>query len=148
MAHVRRSALVPYTSGEMYALVDAIEQYPAFLPWCGGAREHERDADTVRATIDIRYGALSRSFTTQNRLQPDKMIEVRLVEGPFRRLEGFWRFEPVADQACRITLDLEFDFAGPLVSMTLGAVFSQIANTMVDGFTRRAVEVYGKREIG
>ena len=147
MAHVSKSALVAYTPAEMYALVDDIERYPEFLPWCGSTHIHERGDDQVRASIDIRYGALQRSFTTQNRMQPGKMIEVKLVEGPFRRLEGFWRFEPLGESACKVVFDLEFDFAGALVSMTLGPVFSQIANTMVDGFAKRAIEVYGKRTV-
>ncbi|RMG29126.1 MAG: type II toxin-antitoxin system RatA family toxin [Gammaproteobacteria bacterium] len=142
---VHKSAIVPYTPREMYDLVDDIESYPQFLPWCGGARVLERTRDTVRASIEIARGAVHKTFTTLNRVQPGKMIEMRLVEGPFRRLEGFWRFDPLGDSGCKVQLDLEFEFASRMMSMVIGPVFNQIANTLVDAFHQRAVEVYGRR---
>ncbi len=145
MPVVNKSALVPYTAEEMYALVDDIESYPDFLPWCRSAREWERSEDEVRASIELAKGAVRKTFTTHNRLQKGKMIEMRLVEGPFHHLEGFWRFEPLADQACKVTLDLEYEFSNPLLKMTIGPVFNQITNTLVDAFCARAVEIYGKR---
>ncbi len=145
MPVVNKSALVPYTAAEMYALVDDIESYPRFLPWCRSAREWERSEDEVRASIELAKGAIRKTFTTHNRLQKDKMIEMRLVEGPFHHLEGFWRFEPLDDNACKVTLDLEYEFSNPLLKMTIGPVFNQITNTLVDAFCARAVEIYGKR---
>jgi len=142
---VQRTALVPYTPREMFDLVSDIESYPQFLPWCSGARVLSREEDEVRASIDISKGALHKTFTTLNREQPGKMIEMRLVEGPFKRLEGFWRFDPLGEGACKVSLDLEFDFATPMLRMVVGPVFSQIANSLVDAFHRRAEEVYGKR---
>ncbi len=140
MATVKRSALVPYPASLMYQLVNKVENYPAFLPWCRSTRVHHRDADQVRATIEIHKGPVRKSFTTVNRLQPNKMVEIRLVEGPFRRLEGYWRFEALRDDACKVTLDLEFEFSGPLMSKLIGPVFNQIANTLVDSFCKRASE--------
>lgn len=142
---IHKSALVAYTPAEMFALVGDIEAYPAFLPWCRSARVIWREADEIKACIEMAKGSLQKSFTTHNRQQHNKMIEMRLVEGPFKRLEGFWRFDPLGDQACKVSLDLEFEFASRMLSMMIGPVFSQIANTLVDSFQQRAVQVYGKR---
>ncbi len=145
MTAVSKSALVPYTAAEMFALVDDIDVYADFLPWCRSATVHERRNDEVRATIEVAKGAVQKSFTTVNRLQRDKMIEMRLVEGPFRHLQGYWRFEALGDQACKVMLDLDFEFSNKLMGMVFGSVFHQIANTMVDVFCKRAVDIYGKR---
>ncbi len=144
MPTISRNALVPYSPAQMFALVDDIESYPDFLPWCASAKVHSRTEDEVRATIEIAKGAVRRSFTTLNRLQRDKMIEMRLLEGPFRHLEGFWRFDPIDDRGCRVSLDLDFEFASAALSLLVGPVFQQIANTLVDAFCRRAEEVYGR----
>lgn len=143
MPEINRSAIVPYSPEQMYELVNRVEDYPAFLPWCDAATIHSRDEDEVSATLVLSWHGLQKSFTTCNRLQHNKMIEVRLVEGPFHNLEGFWRFEPLGDEACKVILDLEFEFAGRLISMAFGPVFHQVANTLVDSFVKRAQEVYG-----
>lgn len=145
MTSIHKSALVPYTPAEMFALVDAIDAYPQFLPWCAGARVLSRSADEVRASIDISKGGVNKTFTTLNRNQPDKMIEMRLLEGPFSRLEGFWRFDPLGEAGCKVCFDLEFEFASRMLGLVVGPVFSQIANTLVDAFEKRAADVYGKR---
>ena len=147
MPNVYRNALVPYSPSEMFALVDDIESYPQFLPWCKSAVVLSRDADEVRATLELAKGALHKSFTTLNRNQKDKMIEMRLLEGPFRQLEGFWRFDVLgaSKQACKVSLDLEYEFSNALLAMTVGPVFNQIANKLVDAFSQRAVTVYGQR---
>ena len=145
MTTIKKSAIVPYTPAELYALVDDIPRYPQFLPWCKGATVYARNEDEVRATIEVSRGNLQQSFTTCNRLQRDKMIELRLVEGPFKRLEGFWRFEKLGEAACKVSLDLEFEFSTKLLDWAIGPVFSQIANSLLDAFCKRAVEIYGKR---
>ncbi len=145
MPVVHKSALLPYTTAQMFALVDDIKRYPEFLPWCRSTREWERSEDEVRASIELAKGAIHKTFTTHNRMQKDKMIEMRLVEGPFHHLEGFWRFEPLGDEACKVTLDMEYEFSNALLKMTVGPVFNQITNTLMDAFCRRAVEIYGKR---
>jgi len=145
MPVINKSALVPYTALEMYSLVDDIEAYPAFLPWCGGSEVIERDEDEVKASILLSRSGIKKHFTTLNRLQHGKMIEMRLVEGPFKHLEGFWRFETLNESASKIMFDIEFEFSNKLLAMTVGPVFSQITSTMVDAFTTRAAEVYGKR---
>lgn len=145
MPIINKSALVPYTAVEMYTLVDDIEAYPDFLPWCGGTKELERNEDEVKASILLSRSGIKKTFTTLNRLQHGKMIEMRLVEGPFRHLEGFWRFESLGESASKIMFDIEFEFSNKLLSMTVGPVFSQITNTMVDAFSTRAIDIYGKR---
>ncbi len=114
MAHINRSALVPYSSEQMYQLVDGINLYPQFLPWCRTAVEHERDADQVKASIEIAKGAVNKRFTTLNRLQKNKTIEMRLVDGPFQHLHGFWRFDELKADACKVSLDLDFEFSNKI----------------------------------
>ncbi|MFC1774080.1 type II toxin-antitoxin system RatA family toxin [Pseudomonadota bacterium] len=145
MTSISKSALVPYSPAEMFALVEDIEAYPQFLPWCSKASVLERNADEVRATIALSKGGVDKAFTTCNRIQQGKMIEMRLVEGPFRHLEGFWRFAPLGSDGCKVSLDMEFEFASRMLDLVVGPVFSQVANSLVDSFQQRAVEVYGKR---
>lgn len=142
---IHKSALVAYTPAEMFGLVSDIETYPQFLPWCSGARVLWRDGDELKACIEMAKGTLQKSFTTHNRQQLNKMIEMRLIDGPFKRLEGYWRFDPLGDRACKVSLDMEFEFATRMLDLVVGPVFSQIANTLVDAFQQRAVQVYGKR---
>jgi len=142
MAKVEKSALVPHTAQEMYALVAEVERYPEFLPWCRSARQRSNGDGSVTATIEMAKGPLHKSFTTRNHLREGERIEIRLVDGPFKRLDGTWRFEPRGQQGCRVTLDLEFDFSSRLLRAVVGPVFHEIANTMVDAFCRRAANVY------
>jgi len=128
----------------MFALVNDIGAYSQFLPWCRSSEIIEQQADELRATIEIAHGSLHKSFTTKNRLQQDKMIEMRLEQGPFKHLEGFWRFDVLGERACKVSLDLDFEFSNRLIGMAMGPIFSQIANSLVDAFSKRAVDVYGK----
>ena len=147
MTIIKRSALVPYTSAEMFQIVNMVEEYPKFLDWCKSSTVHSRTEDEVRATLDLARGILHKSFTTCNRLQSNKMIEIRLVNGPFKHLEGFWRFESLQPQGCKVWFDLEFEFLNKLLSLSLEPLFSQIANSLVDSFCNRAVALYGPREL-
>lgn len=142
MSVVKRSRTVPYSCEQMYRLVNEVEHYAEFLPYCTESKVHHRDNDEVQATLVIGAGGMSKSFTTRNRLQLNKMIEIRLVDGPFSHLEGFWRFDEVGE-GCQIAFDLEFEFAGKLLSMFLGPVFDQVTDKMVDAFCDRAEAVYG-----
>jgi ribosome-associated toxin RatA of RatAB toxin-antitoxin module len=142
---IHRSALVPYGAHEMYELVADVESYPRFLPWCGGARVLSRDEDVVVAAVDIAYGGVHKTFTTRNLMQPGKMLEIRLVEGPFSHLHGHWRFDELGENGSRISLDLDFEFSNRLIAAAISPVFTRIANQLVDGFVRRAHERYGKR---
>lgn len=128
----------------MYKLVDNVPDYPQFLPWCGGAEEISRNDDEVKASVLISHSGINKSFTTRNRLQKNKMIEMELVNGPFKHLHGFWRFEALSDTACKVSLDLEYEFSSKLLGLVVGPVFNQIANSMVDSFCQRADTLYGK----
>lgn len=147
MTSISRKALVPYTAAEMYQLVDDIKLYPQFLKWCKEANEISRSEEEVKATLTIAKAGIVKSFTTANRLQKNKMIEIRLLNGPFRQLHGFWRFADIQGKACRVMFDLEFEFAGKLLDAAFSRVFTQVANTLVMNFCKRAIEVYGEREL-
>jgi ribosome-associated toxin RatA of RatAB toxin-antitoxin module len=144
MANVEKSVLVGYSSGQMYALVDQVEHYPEFLPWCGGAILEHRDGNTTRATIRIDYHGIRQSFRTENRTQPPDLIEIRLLSGPFRHLDGTWRFTALSDSACRVDFHLRYELANRPLEKLVGPVFHLIANNLVDAFMRRAEKVYGE----
>jgi ribosome-associated toxin RatA of RatAB toxin-antitoxin module len=143
MPSVSKSVLVPYAAPRMFELVERVEDYPQFLPWCGGAQVHERADDRMIATIRIDFRGLRQSFTTENLHEPDRSIRMRLRDGPFSRLDGLWLFQPLRDDACKIEFSLEYAFAGALLSRALSPVFDQIAASFVDAFVRRAESVYG-----
>lgn len=144
MTVVKKSRVVSYSCEQMFHLVNEIEEYAKFLPYCSESIVHHRDNDEVQATLVIGAAGMSKSFTTRNRLQTNKMIEIRLVDGPFSHLEGFWRFDEI-DNGCQVSFDLEFEFAGRMFSMLLGPLFEQITDKMVDAFCDRAEVIYGQR---
>lgn len=145
MATIHKEALIGYSAHQMFDLVNDVDAYSSFLPWCRSSSVLSREADDeLRAEVEIAHGSLHKSFTTRNRLQPGKMIEMRLEQGPFKHLYGFWRFERLSETACKVSLDLEFEFSNRLIGMALGPIFSHIANTLVDAFCKRAEQVYGK----
>jgi Oligoketide cyclase/lipid transport protein len=144
MPSVSRSALVPHSAEDMFNLVADVDRYREFLPWCADSRVLSRNEDEMKASILISKAGIERSFTTVNRFQPGKMMEMKLLEGPFRHLEGFWRFYPLREDACKVALDLDFEFSSRVITLAFGKVFTQIANTLVDAFVRRADELYGK----
>ena len=122
----------------MYALVEDIEAYPQFLPWCAAADVHERRPEQTRATLTLRVAGLRHSFTTLNRNRPGEAIEMRLVEGPFRRFAGEWRFVRLSAHACRIEFTLQYEFSSRALRVLLSPLFDGIADSMVDAFVRRA----------
>lgn len=142
MRRVKRSALVPHSAAEMFTLVDDIEAYPDFLPWCAAAEVHRRSGDIVEATLDIRRAGIHKSFKTRNRVRANERIDISLVSGPFRHLAGGWRFESLDEHACKVSLQLEFDFEHAIASLFFGRVFEEISRSLVDAFTRRADDVY------
>ncbi|MHB1565448.1 MAG: type II toxin-antitoxin system RatA family toxin [Acidiferrobacter sp.] len=144
MTTISKTALVAYSADEMYALVGDVGSYPQFLPWCSGSRILEQSPSSVTAEIDMAFGGIRRTFTTCNTLGRGRM-DIRLVQGPFSRLEGSWRFQQVAELGSRISLYLEFDFSNRLLELAVGPVFSTIANSLVDNFKKRARDIYGSR---
>ncbi len=127
----------------MFDLVAAIEDYPKFLPWCGGVEIKERHGDTVVASVGINYHGVKQSFTTANENVPGAAIKMTLVDGPFKCLDGVWTFKALRDDACKIDLDLHYEFSSALLAKLVGPVFGMIANSMVDSFCKRAETVYG-----
>jgi ribosome-associated toxin RatA of RatAB toxin-antitoxin module len=142
MKRIARSAIVEHSAAEMYALVEDIEAYPRFLPWCVAAAVHERQAATTKATLTVGVGGLRHSFTTLNENRRGEAIDLHLVEGPFRRFEGQWRFVPLSPRACRIEFSLQYEFSSRALGRLLAPLFDGLADSMVDAFVRRAAETY------
>lgn len=145
MASVSKSLLLPYRAEQMFDLVQGIEQYPLFLPWCGGTTVHERSlqgtSERVLATVQINFRGLRHSFTTENLHERPGSIRMRLVQGPFRELDGEWQFVPIDDSGCRVLFRLDYAFANALLSRALAPVFDPIATSFVDAFVQRAGQV-------
>lgn len=145
MKQVRRTALVPYSAEEMYALVNDVEAYPKFLPWCRSSHVFEASETEMRAQIEMAVAGVTRSFSTHNTLQKPERIDLALVHGPFRHLEGHWRFEALHESACKVALEVRFEVSNRLLSMAMTPAFEKICNSLVDAFSQRATRVYGSR---
>src|SRR5262245_36385560 len=143
MKRISRSAIVEHSAGQMFALVDDIESYPRFLPWCRAAKVQQRSAASVEATLSVGMRGLRQTFSTRNELRPPEAMDMRLLKGPFRHFAAAWRFKPLSAQACSVEFSVEYEMAGPLARM-LEPLFDHIADTMVDVFTRRAGELHGR----
>lgn len=143
MALVEKTVLIEQSAERMFELVDRCEDYPAFLPWCSHTEVKYRDAVKTVATLHINYHAVKSSFTTENDKEYARHMSIRLIDGPFRRLEGAWHFKALAENACKIEFKLHYEFSSKLFEKVIGPVFSHIANTFVDAFVRRASQVYG-----
>ena len=143
MTQVDRSALVLHTAEQMFDLVNDVASYPQFLPWCSGSTVIESTDEVMQASLHVAKAGLKYSFTTRNDLERPHTIRMALVEGPFSSLSGVWTFKPLSEEACKVSLSLEFDFSGKLASMAMSKVFNQMAATMVDAFVSRADQVYG-----
>ena len=142
MPEIRRSALMPYPARFMYDVVNDVDNYPDFLPWCGGVETHQVDETSMEASILMRGAGLNHWFKTRNSMQPGESIEMALVDGPFSRLEGLWKFTPVDAEGCKVELVLAYEFKQGLASAIIAPAFSRIANTMVSSFCERASELY------
>lgn len=144
MKKVVRSAIIEHSSMDLYALVENIEAYPKFLPWCSGSEVIERVPGRTVATVKIGFKGVRQSITTENANREGESIEMRLLKGPFKTFSARWRFEPLAECAARIEFTLEYEIASRVLAKLLEPVFDHIADTMVQAFTRRADEVYGE----
>lgn len=143
MAEVNKSVLVAYPARRMFALVDAVEKYPEFLPWCGGTEVIFRDSLLTRATIRINYHGIRQSFSTENAKREPHLIQIKLIAGPFRTLEGSWRFTDLGSDGCKVELSLRYEFSSRMLDKLVGPVFGYIANNLVDAFVKRARGIYG-----
>ena len=156
MKHVKKSVLLWYSAHEIYELVVDVESYPRFLPWCERAEILARHDDGLTARLHLAYSGLRHAFTTRNVQVVDRSVQVTLVDGPFSKLDGLWRFVPLpvpgattgqpgAAEACKIEFDMSYAFANGLLDAAISPVFDRIAATFVDSFVRRAEQVYGER---
>ena len=142
MAQVEKTVLVGHSAQRMFDLVDMVERYPEFLPWCGGIDLIQRDEAVTVATLHIDYHRIKQNFTTENHKTYPSIMEIKLKDGPFRQLEGVWRFIPLSDDACKIEFRLNYEFSNAFLEKLIAPVFSHIANTFVDAFVKRAEQVY------
>ncbi|MFZ6800227.1 type II toxin-antitoxin system RatA family toxin [Undibacterium sp. Di24W] len=144
MAVVQKNVLVSYSAEQMFSLVEKVEDYPLFLPWCGGVNVLERSEQQLKATLSINYHGIKQSFTTQNVNSPPHAMEMHLVDGPFKQLHGNWTFTALRSDACKIEFDLRYEFSSKLLEHLIGPVFGKITNNFVDAFCDRADVVYAK----
>ena len=142
MTRIEKSALVKFSAQQMFDLVNDIESYPQFLPWCSGTRILSHSENIIEGEISISKGGFEKKFSTRNTLELGQKMVVELLDGPFAHLSGEWNFLPLREGASKISLDLDFEMSGVLANLSFGAVFNQICNTMVASFTARAKEVY------
>ncbi|GAA4338150.1 type II toxin-antitoxin system RatA family toxin [Pigmentiphaga soli] len=143
MHKVQRSVLVPYSAGQMFDLVAKVEDYPKFMPWCGGAEVHHRDENGIEASVVIQFAGLRQRFRTRNTHHYPDSIELALVDGPFSALQGRWEFHPLAEDACKVVFTMQYEFASRTLEMVIGPVFNRIATSFIDAFTQRADACYG-----
>ncbi|MBD1573639.1 ubiquinone-binding protein [Vibrio sp. S17_S38] len=142
MPQVNRSALVSFSAQLMYDLVNDVEKYPEFLPGCSGSKLIESSQTAMVASVDVSKAGIKKTFTTSNLMIPGRLINLQLVDGPFKSLSGSWRFIPLDDFACKIEFQLEFEFSNKLIEMAFGKIFNELTSNMVKSFTQRAKQVY------
>ena len=142
MAEVKKSVLIEQSAQRMFRLVDNVEEYPQFLPWCGGSQLLYRDAHVTRATLQINYRGIRQTFSTENVKDEPRTMQIKLLSGPFKALDGEWRFTDLGDLGCKIDFRLHYEFSSRLLETVVGSVFNYIANTLVDAFVKRARQVY------
>lgn len=143
MPSIHKEAIVPFSPSEMYQLVNAVEAYPEFLPWCRACEILEQGENWMEAKVVVAKGGIQHSFTTLNQLVPNALIEMRQVQGPFAYLQGFWKFESLDKKSTKIIFDLEFKLASYWLDLTFGPIFQQLTRSFVNAFVERAQRVYG-----
>ncbi|MDE2155747.1 MAG: type II toxin-antitoxin system RatA family toxin [Xanthomonadaceae bacterium] len=143
MIEIRRSALVKYSPAQMFDLVNEVEAYPKRFPWCVGADVLDRQENVLVVRLDLKFAGFRQAFTTRNTVEPARCLQMSLVDGPFRSLEGVWDFIPLGNQGCKVAFALDFDYAGRLGSGALKLGFQGLAGRMVDDFCREAERSYG-----
>jgi ribosome-associated toxin RatA of RatAB toxin-antitoxin module len=146
MHKVEKTVLVMHSAEQMFALVDAVEDYPKFLPWCGGVDLHECTETNTSATLHINYHGLKQNFSTQNSKVFPSSMQIKLKDGPFKHLDGSWRFIELKANACKIEFRLNYAFENSMLEKIIAPVFNHIAATFVDGFVARADKVYSAKD--
>ncbi|OOG39851.1 type II toxin-antitoxin system RatA family toxin [Polaromonas sp. A23] len=150
MKTVHKSVLIWYSAAEMFALVTDVASYPQFLPWCDQAQVVEEDDKGMTANVGISIAGIRQSFTTRNTHVKDRKVSLKLVDGPFSKLDGHWDFTPLGDgteRACKVNFNLRYDFDNAALAALVGPVFDKIAGSLVDAFVKRATQVYGEAEV-
>jgi len=142
MPTISRSALVMHSVDEMYQLINDILSYPKFIPDCSDSKIITQDENSVTASLLVSKGGLKKWFTTKNTLVSNEQVQLQLVDGPFKQLTGCWNLQPLSDEACKISLELEYEFSSRVFDLAFGKVFNHLTNNMVQAFTQRAKEVY------
>jgi ribosome-associated toxin RatA of RatAB toxin-antitoxin module len=145
VADIVKSVIVPYTPEQMFGLVDAVEYYPEFLPWCSGVAVARHDGEVTVATLSIQYRGVRQSFTTEVSKHPPRAMRIGLVRGPFRTLDGDWTFTPLSQAGCRVEFRMHYEFSSRLLERLVGPVFNHIASSLVDAFVKRARAIHGTR---
>jgi ribosome-associated toxin RatA of RatAB toxin-antitoxin module len=145
MPQIEKSALVMYSSKEMFNLVNDVDAYPEFLPHCSDAKIITQQSNMMTASLEISKAGIKKWFTTENTFVDEHTVTLRLVDGPFKALKGQWHFITLDDSACKVELRLEFEFASKLIELAFGKIFNDVAKNMVNAFTQRAKTVYGPR---
>lgn len=148
MREVKRNALVPYTPAQMFALVEDFERYPEFLPWVSGAKLLSHDGEQLVGRLEMERLGIKEHFTTRNRLQSPTRMDMQLVDGPFKQLDGSWRFTAICDadgrpRGTRVDLQIQFQFKNAMLDMLMGKAFEASCGSLVDAFTKRARALYG-----
>ena len=144
MATVRRTERVACSAAQMFAIVNDIGSYPDVLKWCHGARVARQDGNTVEAIVDVGMSGFNRSFRTRNTLDEPHRIDIELVSGPFRRLEGHWSFRDLPEGGSEVGLSMDIEVAGSLLSAFFASVFEEIAQSQLTAFIERAEHRYGR----
>lgn len=148
MPKIHKELLVPYSAADMYSLVNDINKYSEFLPWCSSSEILDQSADKITAKLALSYSGFSQEFTTCNTLEETdvvKKIVLNLVSGPFSSFQGLWQFTGINNDGCKVELDIDFAFSNPLLAFTVGKFFEQVASELVNNFYKRAIAVYGSK---
>ena len=138
MHNIHKSAIVLHPAKKMFQLVDSVENYPQFLPWCGSTQIIERDNDKTIASIEINYKGIRQTFTTENTKKQNQEMIIKLIDGPFKSLSGEWMFKNLDKDSCQIELKLEYEFSNVILEKLISPVFNMIANTFIDEFIKEA----------
>jgi len=140
---VDKSVLIERSAAQMFELVDRVEDYPRFLPWCDDTDLIERTESRTVATIHISYHGIGAHFSTENAKEFPCWMTIKLIEGPFKQLEGIWRFTPLSETVCKVEFRLEYEFSSRVLQKVLGPLFNRIANTLVESFVKQAQQTHG-----
>jgi ribosome-associated toxin RatA of RatAB toxin-antitoxin module len=146
MSKIEHSALLEFSAQQMYDLVNQVDRYPEFLPWCAASEILAETDDSMTAMIKIKKGIIEKAFTTENQLIPTQSITMNLINGPFKSMQGLWQFKTLSDTACKTSFSLEFTFDSKLLALTLTPIFTKIADTMIGAFQQRALDIYGEND--